>query len=270
MKSSKNNLTNNTKQKRSRGFTLVELLIIIMVAAFLISLLVPAFTDFGQQSRISVCANNLKEIGFALEIFYRDHNHFPPWDMPGLAGTSHSQLNPWPNILLTKPPYDDEEGLKWDPLWSMRFDYFPEKLLDKEQLFHCPKDNPHPSRVNKDRANAWGFKPYEYSYGIAAPASVYSSPGFHKEKSRQILSADSNWTWMQNLSGDYLLGRPYDYPSWYCNTVAYRHKNNSANFLFRDYHVENHRAKFEGSRQIAPDTEKIFFGYPGEPFNVFH
>ncbi len=263
MKSCKNNLTDNTKQNGSCGFTLIELLIVIMFAGLIISFAIPSFTDFNKQLRVAACVNHLKKIGAALDIFYQDHHKFPPWHAYYLTHDGH--LNPWPDILLTNYPFNDPELLESNERWQQEEGYIPDQLLDKEQLFHCPKDNPHPSRVNEDRANAWGLYPYEYKYGISV-AAVWKV--FHEDKSQQILCADSNWTWMQDLSGYYLLGAPFDYPSWYSNTVAYRHKNNSANFLFRDYHVENHSAEFDATgRQIGPDREKIFFFPPGEPLN---
>ena len=71
-----------------------------------------------------------------------------------------------------------------------------------EQVFLCPADNPHPSKENKERGQAWGFNPFGYSYGIGGPAVGGSD---HTEKEHQVLTADANFGWMQNFSARYLL-----------------------------------------------------------------
>ena len=74
---------------------------------------------------------------------------------------------------------------------------------------------------------------------------------------------------MQNFSAYYLLGRPWNTPSWYASTVAFRHKAWSANFLLFDGHVASFQAAFdEDNKQIGPDTNEVFFARPGESVDM--
>jgi len=61
-----------------RGFTRVELLVVIVVPALLIGCLLVFLLREGENARRLQCTNNLKQIGIALQGHYEIHRAFPP------------------------------------------------------------------------------------------------------------------------------------------------------------------------------------------------
>ncbi|MBN2296825.1 MAG: DUF1559 domain-containing protein [Pirellulales bacterium] len=61
-----------------RGFTLVELVVIILIIAFLVALIIPAVMSAREAARRAACISTIKGIGLALHNYHDTNRCFPP------------------------------------------------------------------------------------------------------------------------------------------------------------------------------------------------
>lgn len=84
-------------QLKRCGFTLIELLVVLAIIAILASLLLPALLQAKFAAKNTVCRNNLRQIGIALDMYATTFEVFPPWHAPVTPDAQASWG--WPHFL---------------------------------------------------------------------------------------------------------------------------------------------------------------------------
>lgn len=71
------------QQKRASGFTLVEILIVVIILGILAAIVIPQFSDASDEAKTSSLASNLRSLRSLrsqAELYKAEHNEFYPWD----------------------------------------------------------------------------------------------------------------------------------------------------------------------------------------------
>jgi len=91
---------------KQRGFTLIELMIVVAIIAILAGILIPNFVNARAQAQTSACESNLRSIATAMELMYAD---LQTYTLP--AGGGGQPANPASfgganNPYLNNTPHD--------------------------------------------------------------------------------------------------------------------------------------------------------------------
>ncbi len=73
--------------KKSKGFTLIELSVVIAIITILASISIPNVTRYLQKSRDAKRISDIQVLSLAIESFYDDNGHYPGFDDSPTPGT---------------------------------------------------------------------------------------------------------------------------------------------------------------------------------------
>ena len=153
-----------------RGFTLVELLIVITIIGILISLLLPAVQAAREAARRAQCINNLKQIGVAMHNHHSAKNCFPAGYLWPPTGNVDGAESTWVTYLL---PYLEQDAVYAMIDWKVAFGQaweppsYPQRNVTQvffPSIMECP------SALTVDHENLW--------YGTWARGNYVANNGF--------------------------------------------------------------------------------------------
>lgn len=226
---------------KKKGFTLVELLVVIGIIALLISILLPSLNRARQTANSVACQSNLRQIGMAVAMYQNaNRGSFPMWD-------THAIVSWYPNVFR----------VAWArELWN-------DNYLSNGKVYNCPAKPPNEVDFNsfvKNYQNSgspttnveegpFAYPDYGYNYGYLGsrlgfwvrqppltdlddfePAKVWKV----KQPTETIVAVDSYAKWVP-WRGYYIV-EPES-----INSINYgpeaRHPGPSVNVLWADGHV---------------------------------
>lgn len=199
------------KVTHTGGFTLVELLVVIAVIAVLSALLLPALRRAREAAKQARCLSNLRQIGFAWQMYLQDFGAFPP------------------NTTILGSVFGGKTGsdAQWGgdlPADQRILNPYIQSGVGREssmQVFHCPSDDGFNDGVPGSAFDRFGSS-YIYNDGGlsgAAAAKIASDP------TRVIVAGDAGW-FMQVIAS-------YAARFWHTDSE----KDPRFNMLFLDWHV---------------------------------
>lgn len=79
-------IKSNLKHLTNKGFTLVELLIVVIILAILAAIVVPQFASTTDDAKVSALDSTLSNVRAAIDLYYQQHGEYP-----GLKDASANQ-----------------------------------------------------------------------------------------------------------------------------------------------------------------------------------
>ena len=68
------------KRRADNGFTLVEIMVVVVIIAIIAALFIPNIVGRGDQARRMAVVNDLRSIGTTLDLYRLDNAHYPSTD----------------------------------------------------------------------------------------------------------------------------------------------------------------------------------------------
>jgi general secretion pathway protein G len=109
--------TRNTRRKAERGFTLVELLVVLAILGLLIALVAPALIRQLGSAKHKIAQQSVERISGILDLYHLDVGDYPTTSQ-GLAALSDNAAN----VAGWNGPYIKDAGGTIDP-WGRPFQY---------------------------------------------------------------------------------------------------------------------------------------------------
>jgi prepilin-type processing-associated H-X9-DG protein len=233
--------------RRTRAFTLVELIVVIGLIALLIGLLLSALVKARRSSQRIACASNLRQIALVNQFYLND---FKDYYMPMKWGVSLTRPPGWPPLPPLVPPTIAHQTWPGNAAFrrTMSIRQFGTSRVPRGLI--CPL-----AVLSINQADKNGYE-IQRSYGYNTDSlSWFANPTVYYMgyKRRDVRSPSRKLMFADATSGAISKGGATNYDKWgefwglppgggnpVTNVIAYRH-DRGANVAFWDGHVAHLR-----------------------------
>ena len=243
-------MTTTTRFQSRKGFTLIEVLIVITIVALLISLILPGITQAREVARQAICSANLRQVGASF------------------AGYANDNHNQYPIMITSNPPYIWQSYAGYEDVWLEKaLSDYTNVASDWSNFNAGGKIWLCPSSPIKLYTNSNGKLQYTRTDGPSQSASVNCYKGLYYDFGEGVASrfTDPLWANYPNTWQVEFFTRPNGMPIQWCSmrnsagfsTLAARswHGTNLRPTVFMDGHVKKLVNSF-----YAGDYQDILFG----------
>ena len=97
--------------KAKSGFTLVEILIVVVILGILAAIVIPQFTNASTEAKVNSLMSNLQSIRSQIELYKVQHND----NLPGVVNGTHTAGLGFVGSLIQKSNIYGESGTDYGP-----------------------------------------------------------------------------------------------------------------------------------------------------------
>lgn len=163
--------------KSTKGFTLIEVLVVVAIIALLISILLPSLSAARAQSRTTLCLANLHQAGIAMTTYSVEHKGYVPRGGNVENYWSKGEVH-WTTVVIRQMGGNMQGILAQANKDGNRLNDLLWEALKKQEVFHCPE---RASTATADEAisyciNAFSKKPGGAEVNKPTPLTDWKYP----------------------------------------------------------------------------------------------